>query len=523
MKKKLLSIFVAVLLCLSTLGLFMGCGDGNSSGNGGNGGNGGNTEPKLKEITGVTFEDKTVSYNGEEQSITVSGTVPEGVSVSYTGNKGTNPGVYNATASLSGEGYKSKTLTAKLTIEALPPTAAEIVRARKNAVDATAQGYDFNLTFTGDFHVMGLGTALQGKYDGQYRYNKNTDNLTFMRTTSGALLYDSTAYLFTSGDSQIKLTMDGKTNTVKKVSVETPEDQDVTMVNLPVVAIVDAVKEANISNITVLKNAGYSYSCEVDLDASTMKGLVLSKILEKIGTGISFKGINFAAQKSKLYFNITNDQINDFRLNFAMGVQVGATKVIVDFDYVQKGSSVAISLPSTKDFSYTTSDIQTDVNAINTAIADLKDDAAYSLDLTAVNEFDPGWNKLATKDSYTARMYKKTEDGTAWFNHSFMYKAHSEEDGKETYKYTLGNVNGTDADNQGTWLISRKGSNTQSKAEGTADTQFDFLTSIVKLSANEIDCIKTQTKGTETIYTVHLGRTGTQSVQQKIIDMINTN
>ncbi|MDE6059067.1 MAG: hypothetical protein K2G44_03400, partial [Clostridia bacterium] len=85
MKKKLLSIFVAVLLCLSTLGLFMACG--------------GSTE---KDITGVTFEDKTVIYDGAEHEITVSGTLPEGVSVSYTGNKGTNVGVYNATATLSG-------------------------------------------------------------------------------------------------------------------------------------------------------------------------------------------------------------------------------------------------------------------------------------------------------------------------------------------------------------------------------------------------------------------------------------
>ena len=73
-------------------------------------------DPSLLNITGVTFADKTVTYNGSEQSVTVSGTLPAGVTVSYTGNTGTNAGTYNATAVLSGEGYNSLTLTATLKI-----------------------------------------------------------------------------------------------------------------------------------------------------------------------------------------------------------------------------------------------------------------------------------------------------------------------------------------------------------------------------------------------------------------------
>ncbi|MBR3681512.1 MAG: hypothetical protein IKL79_05870 [Clostridia bacterium] len=69
------------------------------------------------EITGVSFTDKTVTYNGQEQKIEVTGTLPEGVSVSYFGNVGTNAGVYNATATLSGEGYQTKILNATLTVE----------------------------------------------------------------------------------------------------------------------------------------------------------------------------------------------------------------------------------------------------------------------------------------------------------------------------------------------------------------------------------------------------------------------
>ncbi len=73
-------------------------------------------EPALNDITGVTFADKTVTYDGTEHSVTVSGTLPEGVSVAYTDNAKTNAGTYDAQAVLSGANYVTKTLNATLTI-----------------------------------------------------------------------------------------------------------------------------------------------------------------------------------------------------------------------------------------------------------------------------------------------------------------------------------------------------------------------------------------------------------------------
>ncbi|MDE6189823.1 MAG: hypothetical protein K2G37_06025, partial [Clostridia bacterium] len=333
---------------------------------------------------------------------------------------------------------------------------------------------------------------------------------------------NSTCYLFTAGDSQIKATMDG--NTVKKISVELPEEQDITMVNLPVVKIVNSVGANNITNIAKSSYASYDYSCKLSAGNSTLVYSALSKVFEKLGTGVSFKGITFAENTSALDFNIKDGKLDDFRLAFKLQIDVKLTKVVIDVVYTQKGNSTAISLPNANDFLYKNADVQAEVNTINTAIEDLKDDAVYSLDLIASNEFDPGWNKTAIVDKYTSRMYKNTIDDVAWFNHSYVYKAHSETAGKETYKYTLGNVNGSDEDNQGAWLISRKGTNTQTQVQGvTADTQFDFLTAMVKQQASEIDCIKKQTVGATTTYTLYLGKVATQSVQKKIINMINTN
>ena len=101
--KKLLLIFLSVVLCVTLAVALIACDNTPET-------------PSKKDITGITFSGDTVEYDGKEHQITVSGTVPEGVSVSYSNNKGTEVGVYNATATLSGEGYNTLTLNATLTI-----------------------------------------------------------------------------------------------------------------------------------------------------------------------------------------------------------------------------------------------------------------------------------------------------------------------------------------------------------------------------------------------------------------------
>ena len=71
-------------------------------------------------ITGVTFEDSTITYDGEAHSIYVAGDLPSGVSASYSNNNKTDSGTYTVTANLSGVGYEPLKLTAKLTINPVP-------------------------------------------------------------------------------------------------------------------------------------------------------------------------------------------------------------------------------------------------------------------------------------------------------------------------------------------------------------------------------------------------------------------
>ncbi len=73
-------------------------------------------ETVLKDITGVTFNDLTVTYDGTAHIIAVNGDVPQGVKVQYQSAQQTNAGEYEAIATLSGEGYKTLVLRAKLII-----------------------------------------------------------------------------------------------------------------------------------------------------------------------------------------------------------------------------------------------------------------------------------------------------------------------------------------------------------------------------------------------------------------------
>ena len=70
-------------------------------------------------MSAVVFENSTVVYNGESHSIAIEGTLPVGVSVSYTNNDKTNAGVYTITASFVGDANNYNAIankTATLTI-----------------------------------------------------------------------------------------------------------------------------------------------------------------------------------------------------------------------------------------------------------------------------------------------------------------------------------------------------------------------------------------------------------------------
>ena len=109
MKKLIIFLLIAVLAIA-----LVSCGGGNSSDSVPTPDP--TPNPDLLNFEGITFADLTVTYNGNEHVIEVSGNLPTGTKVTYTNNRATDAGEYSATARLECEGYNTKPLSAKLTV-----------------------------------------------------------------------------------------------------------------------------------------------------------------------------------------------------------------------------------------------------------------------------------------------------------------------------------------------------------------------------------------------------------------------
>ncbi|WP_143824807.1 MBG domain-containing protein, partial [Myroides sp. N17-2] len=71
------------------------------------------------KLTNITFNRKTVDYNGKPQHILISGKLPKGVSATYENNVHTDAGVYKASVTLEGENYVTSKRTSTFTISPL--------------------------------------------------------------------------------------------------------------------------------------------------------------------------------------------------------------------------------------------------------------------------------------------------------------------------------------------------------------------------------------------------------------------
>src|SRR5690606_3207958 len=100
-------------------------------------------------ITGITLDDGSFTYDGTAHALAIAGTLPDGVTVSYTGNTRTDAGDQEVTATLSGTGYETLTLTATL---AVTPRAVTVTAADRSKVFGET---DPELTYTATPALVG--------------------------------------------------------------------------------------------------------------------------------------------------------------------------------------------------------------------------------------------------------------------------------------------------------------------------------------------------------------------------------
>lgn len=395
------------------------------------------------------------------------------------------------------------------------PTSAEVVSAIKNYSENEEQNYDFTFELAGNVSLGAISTPdAHAVYNCQYRYNSSNGDLKFKRVTSGVLLYDSTEYIYSSGDSKITLKIDDK-GKVKKSEVES--NTEIKLINLPIAQLVNSLKEQDIENITSKGNQIYKANLKLSSNNPILSKLC--NIMGKMDTSINLKGAEFTNLVNGLEFEfkMDNDEISDYALAAQISVPVKNATVYLNLDYKQQAADTQVSIPSNSNLILGSS-LAGELQVINAALDDVKNSDAYSLDLVAENEMDPGWNVMATKDSVEARLYKHTANGFTHFNNSYEYNSHHETEGKEKYTYTVGNIS------DGTVHVrSFKGKNEDNPSNETLETRFAFMAGLFGLAADKVDCLeKTSASGTVT-YKVYLNNASVVNTMKGIVARLNTN
>ena len=97
------------------------------------------------DMSSVEFDDKTVVYNGEVQRIEISGTLPQGVTVSYENIENINVGTYTVTAKFTGDSNNYEAIAdmkATLTIKEAKETEGLIFEKTNNGTEYSVVGYE---------------------------------------------------------------------------------------------------------------------------------------------------------------------------------------------------------------------------------------------------------------------------------------------------------------------------------------------------------------------------------------------
>ena len=150
-------------------------------------------------LTGISFPDSSVIYDGTPKSLAITGSLPSGVTVAYTGNNQTNVSVTTVTATLSGSNYNNKELTATLTITKATITGIDLVTLEDKSF--VYDGSPKSLAIEG---VLNNGATVS--YTGNTLTNVGTSNVTALISAGNNYETKSLTAVITITKADINLT-----------------------------------------------------------------------------------------------------------------------------------------------------------------------------------------------------------------------------------------------------------------------------------------------------------------------------
>lgn len=155
-------------------------------------------------VSGISFEDKTFTYNGEKRSLAISGTLPEEVTVSYVNNGKTNANTYNVTATFACE---TKNYV-------VPEDMTAVLTIKKAMYDMSAVTFENKtVTYDGKIHSLAVSDNLP---DGVSVAYENNDKISANQYIVIAIFTGDSINYYAIDDMQAMLTISKATYDMSK-------------------------------------------------------------------------------------------------------------------------------------------------------------------------------------------------------------------------------------------------------------------------------------------------------------------
>lgn len=239
-------------------------------------------------VSGITFENKTFTYNGTKRSLEISGTLPEEVTVSYVNNGKTNANTYNVTATFACETENY----------VVPEDMTAVLTIKKAVYDMSTVTFENKtVTYDGKIHSLAVSDNLP---DGVSVTYENNNKISANQYIVNAIFTGDSINYYAIDDMQAMLTINKATYDMSKAQFVggrftydgTPKSIYVTG-NLPDGVIVNYTNNGKINANTYTVTATFTGDTE---NYNKLPDWTASLIIDKATydmSGVSFKNQTF--------------------------------------------------------------------------------------------------------------------------------------------------------------------------------------------------------------------------------------
>ncbi len=178
----------------------------------------------VYDMSGVTFPDMTYTYDGTAHTIKIEieegGSLPDGVTVSYTGNTGTEVGTYNATAHFNGDYDNYETIDDMTATMTIADASFGNLTISASGYTGTYDGkaHSITVTLSGDAEGATVTYSTTGE-EGSY----TTDNPSFTEVGTYTVYYKVTKanYNVVTGTQTVEITEAPSPTPESKIDIKT--------------------------------------------------------------------------------------------------------------------------------------------------------------------------------------------------------------------------------------------------------------------------------------------------------------